>query len=257
MADPPSPQSFPTDDALCEQCGYPLKGLTSDAVCPECGYAVAESAPAKRTIDFAGPWLTLNLQLRMMHLFFFHPKQSFRSLVVSRENLVSEQYLFRASFLAGLILSAIVYLGSAFIITPRYHTISLLSAMWLFVLTAIGVSLLTFIEMMGVTAFSRRRGWRVPFPLAMRICCLASVGWLPGSVFAGLGIWMIQAFGVGRPWFDHLFGLVRVGWLVYGGLFVISFLWFETLVWIGVRQVRYANAWPNTPIQPAQDTPQT
>ncbi|MBX2851464.1 MAG: hypothetical protein KTR15_06950 [Phycisphaeraceae bacterium] len=253
MADQPTTFAFPNQDALCERCGYSIKGLASDAACPECGQPVAESSPTKRTLVLAGPWLTLKLYARMLGLFLLRPKQSFRSLAIRSDGVIPEQFLFRNSFLAGLIISAIVFIGSAFIIPPRFHTIPIQSALILFIACSIGISLLTYIEMLGVTAFSRRRGWRVPFPLAQRICCLASVGWLPGAAFVGLGIWMIQAFGVGRPWFDHLLGLVRVGWLLYAGLFVLSFLWFETLVWIAVRQVRFANAWPDLP----QSTPKT
>jgi len=256
MVDSSTRQVFPHAEALCERCGYPIKGLSIDADCPECGYAVRESSPEKRTLDFESLWLTFKMQMRISHLFLLRPKQSFRLLNVSGDAQIHEQYLFKTSFLAGILFSAIVYVGSNYVISPRYHTIPLLSAMWLFVLGSIGSSVLTFIEMLGVTAFSRRRGWRVPFPLALRVCCLASVGWLPGAVIAGLGVWMIQAFAVGRPWFDHLFGLVRVGWLVYGGLFVFALLWFETLVWIGVRQVRFANAWPGPALQPPSDAPE-
>ena len=253
MVDAPTTHPFPSDDALCEQCGYPIKGLSPDASCPECGQAVAESSPAKRTLDLAGHRLTLKLYTRTARQFLLSPRQSFRSVAVAGDGLMAEQFLFRNSFLAGLIISAIVFLGSAFIIPPRFHRIPLEGAFILFLVTAVAISILTYIEMLGVTAFSRRRLWRVPFPLAQRVCSLASVGWLPGAVVLGLGIWMIQAFCVGRPWFDQLLGLVRVGWLVYAGLFVFSFLWFETLVWIGVRQVRYANSWPPDPNNDASE----
>jgi len=103
--------------------------------------------------------------------------------------------------------------------------------------------LLTYIEVLGVVTFSRRRGWRVPFASAERVCCYASVGWLPGVIVAGVGVSLVDMHGLGRPWFEHLLGLVRVGWLLYGVLFIVAMLWFETLVWIGVRRVRYANAW--------------
>jgi hypothetical protein len=256
MANSTATHVFPHDDALCESCGYPLKGLLVDAVCPECGLGVEASSPAKRTIQLEGHWLTLAMYWRMMGLLLFHPRRTFRTLALDGSDLIPEQFLFRTSFLAGLILSLIVYIGSAFVLTPRYHSIPLRSALWLFILTSIGITILTFIEMTGVTAFSRRRGWRVPFTLAMRICCLASVGWLPGAVVAGFGVWMIQAYGVGRPWFDHLLGLVRVGWLIYAGLFVLALLWFETLVWIAVRQVRFGNAWAQNSGIPGPEDPE-
>lgn len=167
-----------------------------------------------------------------------------------------EQFLFRNSLLAGLVIGAIVFLGSAYVILPRFHRVPIESFVKLSVVSALVILALTLIEMIGVTAFSQRRGWRVPFPLARRVCCLASVGWLPGAVLAGLGIWLFEVFAVGQPWFDHLLGLIRVGWLCYAALFILSFLWFETLVWIGVRQVRYANAWPGPSPDPPENAPE-
>jgi len=98
--------------------------------------------------------------------------------------------------------------------------------------------------MLGVTAYSKRRGWRVPFRLAERVCCYASVAWLPGVLVAGLGMVLIEHFLAGRFWFESLLGLVKVRWLFYTGLFMFSLLWFETLVWVGVRQVKFANGSP-------------
>lgn len=118
------------------------------------------------------------------------------------------------------------------------------------------VYLLTYIEMIGVTAFSNRRGWRVPFSLAERVCCFVSVAWLPGIILAAICFSFLQEHGVGQPWFEQLLGLVRVGWLLYGALFVLSLFWFETLVWIGVRQVKFANAWPQEPSDTPADAPE-
>lgn len=246
MPDAEPTHLFPNEDSLCEACGYPIKGLSIDTACPECGLVLRESSPDRRTLQFTSVWLGFVMYWRLVGMFLFRPTAAYRSLSVTGKSLVPEQFLFRTSLLAGLIISAILYLGSDFIIPPRYHTIPFQSMLIVFVVSAIGINALTLVEMLGVTAFSGRRGWRVPFPLAQRVCCFASVGWLPGALIMGVGLWMIQAYGVGRPWFDHLMGLIRVGWLVYAALFVVSLLWFETLVWLGVRQVRYANALPES-----------
>lgn len=65
------------------------------------------------------------------------------------------------------------------------------------------------------------------------------------------GLLFFKLSGVGERAFSQSIGFVSFGWLLYAGLFVTSLLWYETLVWIGVRQVRYANAWPDA--QPAHD----
>lgn len=107
------------------------------------------------------------------------------------------------------------------------------------------VLIMTYIEAVGVTFFSRRRGWRVPFKLAERVTCYASVGWviaaiglapLVGLYEAGvLRAWVIGAVGHWDPDYRWLLGAVGFGGAV---------LFFETLVWTGVRKVRFGNRPP-------------
>lgn len=107
------------------------------------------------------------------------------------------------------------------------------------------VLIMTYIETVGVTFFSRRRGWRVPFGLAERVTCYASVGWviaaavlapLVGLYEAGaLRAWVIGVVGHWDPDYRWLLGAVGFGGAV---------LFFETLVWTGVRKVRFGNRPP-------------
>jgi hypothetical protein len=105
-----------------------------------------------------------------------------------------------------------------------------------------GIVSLTYVEALGVTYFSRRRGWRVPFRLAERLVCYCAIGWLPVAIIMGVTMrfyadgrldgWMSSLLGVWGPW-QSLELLVLIG--------AVSLLWFETLVWVGVRQTKYAN----------------
>jgi hypothetical protein len=255
MADPPTKPAFPNDNALCERCGYPLKGLASDAVCPECGYAVIESSPIKRTLRCDQASHGLGQYFKLAPWILRRPKATFQSLAIDGSQLAARRFLFWSATLAAVYFTAILWAGGLWQATIHWHGYSLGQLIASYFAVVAAVYLLTYIEMLGVTTFSKRRGWRVPFSLAERICCLVSVAWLPGVIVAAIGFSLLQEHGVGHRWFEQLLGLVRVGWLVYGGLFVLSLLWFETLVWIAVRQVRFANAWPDPGQTPAPDTP--
>ncbi len=104
------------------------------------------------------------------------------------------------------------------------------------------VLVMTYIETIGVTFFSKRRGWRVPFGLAERVTCYASVGWVIAALVLAplvglydvglLERWIARVVGQWQP--DYRWLLAAVG-------FGAAVLFFETLVWTGVRKVRFAN----------------
>ena len=245
MADQPVQSSFPNDDALCERCGYPIRGLSIDAVCPECGFAVEASSPDKRFVlmdakmrAFTGFWRTCATVL-------WSPVKSYRLLRIESGLDSPRSFLTRSCFFASVLWA----FGISFALGNANWPLKVwcFSLGLQFVIAMLVLHGMSYIEMVGVTTFSRRRGWRVPFRLAHRVCCYASVGWLPGVLIGACGVALIESYLAGRFWFESQMGLVRVRWIFYGGLFVMALLWFETLVWIGVRQVRYANARPDTP----------
>ncbi len=101
---------------------------------------------------------------------------------------------------------------------------------------------LTYVETLGVTGFSRRRGWRVPFGLAERVACYASVGWFGAAAVVAIALRLGEAGALqaavratGARWHDD-YRLVAAA-LTVG----VALLGFELLVWAGVGQVRYAN----------------
>lgn len=255
MPDTQSPREFPTEDSLCERCGYPVKGLSPDAACPECGLAVAESSPAKRDLVVSETYQGGLGFISTAWLFLIAPKAGFRRLAVGRQSFFAESYLINIVILAALVYSLMLFTANLMGVLNPTSRVSLDAPgnMAVFVAVCIGIAGMTVVEMIGVTAICKRRGWRVPFPLAQQVCCYASVGWLPGMLIAGAGTVLIEHAWAGQLWFESLIGLVRVRWLIYAGLFVGSLLWFETLVWIGVCQVRFANAWPQAnPVPPGR-----
>lgn len=114
---------------------------------------------------------------------------------------------------------------------------------------AIGVLSLTTIETLGVRFFGRRRQWRVTKPIAWSVCSHAAIGWVIGGVLHAFSPLAVIA---ARPLFDLLPAASSVQWATEAarwipiGAFFIGMLVFETLVYVGVRECRYANASPPT-----------
>lgn len=248
MADTVSGCAFPASDSLCERCGYPLRGIHADAACPECGQAVSDSLPERRDDQTLPQGARLSGYLPAVWAVLTHPKRAFKRTPTHGSNNPPRRFLAVNALFAAMIWTGMTAACDLWLSVAPLRGLSFPRLVVHFVVVYHAIVTLTYIEMLGVTAFSQRRGWKVPFRLAERVCCYASVGWLPGVLIASVAVWLLRENAVGRPWFEQLLGLVRVGWLVFGGVFVVSLLWFETLVWLGVRQVRFANAWqPPTP----------
>ena len=256
---------FPGADALCERCGYRLRGLPPHGDCPECGQPIARSDPVHRP---GLPWqhrISPRAWLATCLLVMLHPKRAYRMLRVDQAGVDGDGRPLMATydpddggrlsnrhdrlFLAAFAVGIGAYWGAIWMVMqlPR-------PALWAGAVAA-AILVLCYIEAAGVTWFSRRRGWRVPLRLGERVVCYAAVGWLP----AGLILCKLFVLHVGPQLWQVRFtgGLMQgdiadLPWLVLiGG---VSILWFEILVWLGVRQVRYANA---PPAQPAQTLPET
>lgn len=221
------------DALLCESCGYPAQGLPADADCPECGETLADSNPKTRTGPLwrhrpsPGSWIDIAVDLLV------RPRRFFRTLRVDGSNLTARLYLLSIACIIGgaWALSELLWIGR-----PAWL------AWAMGIVAAKAVLALTYIEAAGVTFFSKQRGWRVPFRLAERVVAYASLGWLPA---AGVLIVLNRLAHAGiitdalRPVAGHLADeFVPAVFVAVGG---VAMLAFETLVYTGVRQVRFAN----------------
>ncbi len=115
--------------------------------------------------------------------------------------------------------------------------------------------LLTWVEYRGVRFIAKRRGWRLTPEAAWQVCCHASVGWVIAGLLPLLGMALLF---VGVYWFGYsprgvidlskYFGpalpVIQVNTLVMwtltlgGGL--VGLLVYESLVYVGVRQCKFA-----------------
>ncbi|MCC6425315.1 MAG: hypothetical protein IT435_00710 [Phycisphaerales bacterium] len=246
---------------LCESCGYPLGGLESPAgACPECGTPISSSlssarpgSPWQRKRSLTNWWLTHWGTIR-------HPKIRFRQLAIEKRGIFS---LMLATLpLAGALLvapwSGTLVGDPARAARAQGPLIQLLAYALVFPTQALLIAAillsLTAIECRGILFFAKRRGWRLTPIAAWQICAHASAGWVVGAVVPLMAMAILWAAPGGRPsLLDRL--LARGGGSgtatystgdaalagIVGGSYVLGLLVFEILVYIGVRQCRFAN----------------
>lgn len=252
---PPDTTGFPGEDALCEQCGYPLKGLDPSGDCPECGSAIASSHPDHRD----GPAFEHRPgpigYLLTATAIALHPKRTFRAMQIGGPNTNARQFLLINAVIASL-LGLLATAGASLTINSRSWLggefsiiVTLIPLLGIAAMILLGgvlfIAALTYVEVLGVTWFSRRRGWRVLFRLAERIACYATLGWLPCAAVLGLLVNLARHDLLQEAWLwmggSAVYAADAV-WALVFGVGVLGMLGFETLVWVGVRQVKFANA---------------
>ena len=218
--------------------GTDSTGKSSEPRCPECGEAVAASLPGARTgIPWQHHW-TPHTFLQTSAMLLSQPRRAFRRLRLEDAPVAGRLFLVINLGLVGCIAAGFGGWG---------HGLDGLSAWVWGVLSAKLGLLLTYVEALGVTFFSRRRGWRVPWSSAERVAAYASVGWIITALLLGtasLTLTPLLDLAYGRIWDQH----TPEAFALLGGLvfFAATALSFELLVWIGVRQVRFGNRRPSS-----------
>lgn len=224
---------FPHRDTLCEGCGYALVGLPADGDCPECGLPIEDSHPRHRT---GPPWrnqLTLSAFIATVVALAIHPKRTFRMMSAEGTNLAPRL------FLLIVVVIVVVYFTCWASFALRYGSID---AVLFGAFAGTAVIALTYIEEIGVWYFSRRRGWRVPRAMADRVACYAGIGWVPAAAVFAWVLWGFREDVFEHMWRDLIGTSTPLPIIPILGIgFGLSVLWFEVLVYIAMRQVRFAN----------------
>lgn len=242
---------------LCETCGYPLEGLSPGAACPECGRDAASSLPGARP---GSPWQRsrgLASWARTGLRAAIAPSALMREVRIAGRgwDLVALNLLASAMLIAAPWTG--VFVGDPLRGISRIDSLGTLAR----VLAVIGLQvlgvfavlwLLTWVEVVGIRFFSRRRGWRLTRAGSWQVCAHASYGWLISGVLPLLllstlfgvqrvfGVAPGGSFSLAPIWNTRLawYEVVGVGGPLVG--YFVGMLAFEMLVYRGVRQCRYA-----------------
>lgn len=262
----PAPDPKDPLTLLCERCGYAIDHLAAPA-CPECGLPTADSLPATRP---GSPWQQAPSPAALVRtnaLALRRPRPLFRAVRVERD--LSLRLLATNNALAclPLILPAVHRVIDAWPDRRIAASFAELSgaptagaairagAMWLLTASALtwaGLLVLTLVERVGLVFFGRRSAWRTDPTIAWAVCAHASVGWIVATALAVLG-WRLGQSGVIRSlenitWLQPVAELVR--WSPAAVGFFLGMLVFESLVYVGFREMRFANR-PRPTVAPA------
>ncbi|MFT3686172.1 MAG: Yip1 family protein [Phycisphaerales bacterium] len=242
------PAPLPDADALlCEHCGYPIAGLSETTPCPECAKPAGESWPGTRpgsryqnAPKRPGRWFWSTIEILR------EPRAVFRRVRIEPRS--SWPFLF-----TNLMIAATVAAGG-YVIATRNLWLDASVAIWIGVFG--GLLLMTYIETLGLRFYARAasRRWRITPAVAWTVCHHASVGWIVGSAAMAL-VWATDPAGrlLEAQWFNAWLTRSFSGQTVNDWYLplritqmlapvLIGVLAFETLVYLGTRQCRYANS---------------
>lgn len=197
-----------------------------------------------------GKWLLTNADILIA------PRREFRRIRIDPKS--SSRLLH-----ANLLLTAAMYMAG--LTSFKDQWLVLIPVIWLLLYT--GMLLLTYIETLGLRFFARAqsRRWRITSSVAWTVCDHASIGWLSGGL-AMILVLIVEPVErlarwdaanelakklLGTPFSALMPELLTLQAAVP---VFIGMLAFETLVFLGTRQCRYANT-PASAAQQGSDAP--
>lgn len=242
---------------LCERCGYVIEDLDTSGACPECGKPIRESLPSARTGTPMQNTSSRLAQVLSIPKFLSSPRRWYAQARIDEgdgtrlifSNVMLSSVLGVLLSLCALMLRGLdgsVAMDSPF--PPWQHAIALLGSICVSAASLWG---LIALEAAGLRFFGGKRGWRITRAVSYTVVAHAAPAWTLGVA----GFWL----GLTNPTLiEPLTNLVlRAGIPIllppdvilaafFG--FLPGMLLFETIVYIGVRQNRYANiaATPDT-----------
>jgi hypothetical protein len=233
--------TFKEDDFLCERCGYILNGLGPEADCPECGKPAWESHPGRRVGTRWFQRLRPKEVSRAFWAFVLRPSSIFAIEPVGKRHSLAHIILF--SFAAGFLYSGSLDSIQPHIFEADSSAVDFMMPFMTFIVAALLFLGLIAIEYAGIRFFGNKNKWRITGSHALTICAVSSPGWVIGLVAGVLPVLLVIALDEGHLWIRNgtlsIYNPVNLMLVIIP--FVFGLLWFETLVYIGMRRMKYAN----------------
>ncbi len=233
---------------LCETCGYCIDGLPEAGTCPECGRSVHSSLPERRIGSAWQREQTAKAAWETWREVSRRPRAAFAAVRIESETSrrLRTGIGHRCGTWAALPLLAVATLLYALALaSPNAHGLVpvalsvLVMGPVVWSTTALTFLALVGIEQWGVRLIGRRRGWRVTPTVAAAVCYHASPAWLVGArVWCAAWLLVLGFVALAPPMPGY-----EVQWILLLPFLgpLIGLVWFEVLVYIGIRQCRYAN----------------
>ncbi|MFN0012876.1 MAG: hypothetical protein ACKVS8_14680 [Phycisphaerales bacterium] len=225
---------------LCEFCGYCIEGVPETGNCPECGRAIYDSLPERRT---GSPWQRRANNRGARNTWRWavrRPERLFGRIRIDRDTSWSLRHR-SARHAASWFCLPLLGQGMAALALGEvgWMMAGLLLAGVLWPMAYLAFVALIKLEEAGVRFFGRRRGWRVTPSVAVSVCAHASPAWLVGSRLWFVAWALVLLFIAGAPPMPG----AEVQWVLLLPLLgpLTGLIWFEVLVYIGIRRCRFAN----------------
>lgn len=255
---PPSPINpgrLPEHTLLCERCGYVIERLDPEQPCPECAKPIAQSLPSHR---LGSPWqkadapgagdaMATALAMIRRPLVVFDTVR----LDTHRMDRLFREMVFLGAYLYATVLCVLALLAIAWWATgagPQW----IADAPMILARASVGVFFaivawpvcrgLASIEMRGLRFIGARHGYRITGRITRVVCAHGAIGWGLAVLAIGLGaLGLAIADGLARHGSAGAPAVRTVAvWTMIAGS-VIGLLTFETLAYIGMRRLRFAN----------------
>jgi positive regulator of sigma E activity len=225
---------------LCEQCGYVIEGLDTESQCPECGTPIAESlrgdypgSPWQHRFEFSGI-------VRSWYLILRRPLRQARALRVNQHESLAMTWL--VNFLGAILITpATIIFLIAISIDSGFFANNVIMVL-AYTLVAMGYWILASsyasLASPRVQLIARWRHQRLTLPAARTAVAYASIGLTLAPIIISASLVLISGLVVldaDTPIVAQVLSLV---WLLS---FPASVVYFEVLLWIACRRLRYRN----------------